>query len=159
MSSSRLPHLAPTLFMTAFAVASCANPKRIEEEPIALMRNGDRVDPPVRAIDDATTQALEAGRTMLALPSTLERVLSKVEAGQIELRFAENGRNGTSRLRRAPNPASGERVSLAQGAMFVASIAAGTLLLLNQALIPGWFCLGLAGLTAVGGLAGSNAWV
>jgi predicted unusual protein kinase regulating ubiquinone biosynthesis (AarF/ABC1/UbiB family) len=96
------------------------------------------------------TQALEAGRTMLALPSTLERVLSKVEAGQIELRFAENGRNGTSRLRRAPNPASGERVSLAQGAMFVASIAAGTLLLLNQALIPGWFCLGLAGLTAVG---------
>jgi hypothetical protein len=63
MSSSRLPHLAPTLFMTAFAVASCANPKRIDEEPIALMRNGDRVEPPVRAIDDAAIEALEAGIT------------------------------------------------------------------------------------------------
>ena len=61
MSISRFPQLAPTLFITALVAASCANPKRIEEEPITVMRNGDRIDPPNRAIDAATTQALEAG--------------------------------------------------------------------------------------------------
>ena len=61
MSSSRFPQLAPTLFITALAAASCANPKRIEEGPITVMRNGDRVDSPVRAIDAATTQAVDAG--------------------------------------------------------------------------------------------------
>ncbi len=61
MSSSRFPQLAPTLFITALAAAACANPKRIDEGPIAVMRNGERVSPPVRAIDAATTQALDAG--------------------------------------------------------------------------------------------------
>ena len=60
MSSPRFPQLAPTLFITALAAASCANPKRIEEGPITVMRNGDRVDAPVRATDAATTQAHEA---------------------------------------------------------------------------------------------------
>ena len=61
MSSSRFPQLAPTLFITALAAVACANPKRIDEGPIAVMRNGERVSPPVRAIDAATTQALDAG--------------------------------------------------------------------------------------------------
>jgi hypothetical protein len=63
MSSPRFPQLAPTLFITALAAASCANPKRIEEGPITVMRNGDRVDAPVHATDAATTQALEASIT------------------------------------------------------------------------------------------------
>jgi hypothetical protein len=61
MSSSRFPQLAPTLFITALAATSCANPKRIDEGPITIMRNGDRVDPPNRAVDAATTSALESG--------------------------------------------------------------------------------------------------
>ena len=61
MSSSRFPQLAPTLFITALAAAACANPKRIDEGPITVMRNGERVDAPVRAMDAATTQALDAG--------------------------------------------------------------------------------------------------
>ena len=61
MSSSRFPQLAPTLFITALAAAACANPKRIDEGPITVMRNGERVNPPVRAVDAATTQALDAG--------------------------------------------------------------------------------------------------
>lgn len=61
MSNSRFPQLAPILFITALAAASCANPKRIDEGPITVMRNGDRVDAPIRAIDAATTQALDAG--------------------------------------------------------------------------------------------------
>ena len=61
MSNSRFPQLAPALFITALAAASCANPKRIDEGPITVMRNGDRVEAPIRAIDAATTQALDAG--------------------------------------------------------------------------------------------------
>jgi predicted unusual protein kinase regulating ubiquinone biosynthesis (AarF/ABC1/UbiB family) len=96
------------------------------------------------------SQALDAGRTMLALPATLERVLSKVEAGQIEIRVAEDGRNGTSRVaRRARNGGRAAGSGLASVAIAACSLAAGTVLLLNQALVPGWFCLGLAGLAAV----------
>ena len=61
MSSTRFPQLAPTLFIAALAAAACANPKRIDDGPITVMRNGERVNPPVRAIDAATTQALDAG--------------------------------------------------------------------------------------------------
>lgn len=59
MSSSRFPQLAPTLFITALVVAGCA-PKRIDELPIAIMRNGDRVADPTSAVDAATTRALES---------------------------------------------------------------------------------------------------
>ncbi|MEO6528060.1 MAG: hypothetical protein ABIP93_15675 [Gemmatimonadaceae bacterium] len=58
MSTSRFPQLAPTLFITA--LAACANPKHIHEDPIALMRNGEKIEAPLRTIDAATTQALEA---------------------------------------------------------------------------------------------------
>ena len=58
MSTSRIPQLAPTLFISA--IAACANPKRVQEEPITVMRNGDRIETPVRSIDAATTQSLEA---------------------------------------------------------------------------------------------------
>lgn len=58
MSISRFPQLAPTLFIGA--LAACANPKRVNEDPIAMMRNGDRVESPVKSMDAATTQALEA---------------------------------------------------------------------------------------------------
>jgi hypothetical protein len=62
MSSPRFPQLAPTLFITALVAAGCANNKRIDEGPITIMRNGDRVDAtPARAIDAATTQSLESG--------------------------------------------------------------------------------------------------
>ena len=61
MSSSRFPQLAPTIFITALAASACTTPKRIEEGPITVMRNGARVDSPTRAVDAATTRALEAG--------------------------------------------------------------------------------------------------
>jgi tetratricopeptide (TPR) repeat protein len=59
MSSSRFPQLAPTLFITALIAAGCAT-KRIDEMPITIMRNGDRVAEPTRATDAATTEALNA---------------------------------------------------------------------------------------------------
>ena len=54
-----LPQLAPTIFIASLA-AACANPKRIDEGPITMMGNGDRVESPNRVIDNATTQSLEA---------------------------------------------------------------------------------------------------
>jgi hypothetical protein len=59
MSASRFPQLAPTLFIGALAACS-ANPKRIHEEPITVMHNGERIEAPVKVLDAATTQALEA---------------------------------------------------------------------------------------------------
>ena len=60
MSRIRIAHLAPTLFITALASA-CMGVKHVDEGPITVMHNGDRVADPVRATDVATTQALEAG--------------------------------------------------------------------------------------------------
>jgi hypothetical protein len=98
MSSPRFPQLAPTLFITALAAASCANPKRIEEGPITVMRNGDRVDAPVHAIDAATTQALEAGVTgrerrdsiaAVAFASCAPSVCAALGRGEVALGMTE----------------------------------------------------------------------
>ncbi len=98
MSSSRFPQLAPTLFITALAAASCANPKRIDEGPITVMRNGDRVDPPTHAIDAATTQALDAGITgrerrdsiaAVAFASCAPSVCAALGRGEVALGMTE----------------------------------------------------------------------
>jgi predicted unusual protein kinase regulating ubiquinone biosynthesis (AarF/ABC1/UbiB family) len=97
------------------------------------------------------TQALEAGRTMLTLPATLERVLAKVEAGQIEVRLAEDGHNGAGRGRfgRRRGAARQDSGGLAGAAIFAVSLAAGVVLMMNQLLTPGWFCFALAGIAAL----------
>jgi hypothetical protein len=98
MSSSRFPQLAPTLFITALAASACANPKRIEEGPITVMRNGDRVDAPVHAIDAATTQALDAtiaGRerrdsiSAVAFASCAPSVCAALGRGEVALGMTE----------------------------------------------------------------------
>ena len=96
------------------------------------------------------TQMLDAGRSLLTLPVTVERVLSRIEAGQLEVRIAEDGRDGratatTGRARRRVGrpPLNG----LAVFAISLASLAAGVDLALNQLLLPAWFCLILAALT------------
>ena len=96
---------------------------------------------------------LEAGRTMLVLPSTLERVLSKLDAGELEVRIAEDGRNGTVRGRTVRGRRASVRSS-ARGAAIpltvcLAGLAAGTALAVNQLLLPGYLCLALGGLAAL----------
>jgi predicted unusual protein kinase regulating ubiquinone biosynthesis (AarF/ABC1/UbiB family) len=95
------------------------------------------------------TQLLDAGRTMLVLPATLERVLSKVEAGQIEVHVAENGvvRGRASRgSRGAARQGSGVLPAVVMG---VAAFAAGVVLTLNLFVVPAWFCFGLAALAVI----------
>ena len=96
MPTSRFPQLAPTLFITA--VAACANPKRVQEEPITVMRNGDRIEAPVRAIDAATTQALEAriqGREQrdslaaVALGQCAQAICAALGRGELALGMTE----------------------------------------------------------------------
>jgi hypothetical protein len=97
MSRSRFPQLAPTIFVTAF-LAACASGKRIDEDPITVMRNGDRVSEPSRAIDAATTQALEArieGRakrdaiTAAAFADCDPGVCAALGRGELSLRMTE----------------------------------------------------------------------
>jgi predicted unusual protein kinase regulating ubiquinone biosynthesis (AarF/ABC1/UbiB family) len=97
------------------------------------------------------TQVLDAGRTLLTLPGALERVLSRMETGQLEVRIAEDGRDGTATVfaRRARRRAARQPLSgLAAFAITIASLAAGVVLALNQLVLPAWFCLALAALAA-----------
>jgi predicted unusual protein kinase regulating ubiquinone biosynthesis (AarF/ABC1/UbiB family) len=92
-------------------------------------------------------QVLDAGRVSLTLPSTFERVLAKLEAGELEVQFGEDGRNGTSR--RGRRSSSTRAPSLAAPLIAcVALLAAGVALQVNTLVLPGWFCLGLGGLLA-----------
>lgn len=56
MTSSRIPQLAPTLFISALIMSGCAQ-KHVDEYPITIMKNGDRVTEPTRVADAAATQA------------------------------------------------------------------------------------------------------
>lgn len=97
MSNPKFPQLAPTMFITAL-VAACANPKRVDEVPLTLMHNGDRVESPNRTIDGATTQALEAriaGRerrdslTAVALANCSADVCAALGRGEVALGMTE----------------------------------------------------------------------
>jgi hypothetical protein len=97
MSNSKFPQLAPTIFITAL-VASCANPKRVDEVPLTLMHNGDRVASPTRAVDAATTQALEAriaGRerrdslTAVALANCVADICAALGRGEVAIGMTE----------------------------------------------------------------------
>jgi predicted unusual protein kinase regulating ubiquinone biosynthesis (AarF/ABC1/UbiB family) len=97
------------------------------------------------------TQFMDAGRTMLLLPATIERVLARVEAGQIEVRVNEDGLNGTGRGRTSRarrGTARQESNGLARAAISIAALAAGVALMLEQQPNPGWFCLALGALAA-----------
>ena len=97
MSKNRIPQLAPTIFVTALA-AACANPKRIDEAPITVMRNGDRIESPNRTTDAATTQSLEAGiagrerrdsLTAVAFASCSASVCAALGRGEVALGMNE----------------------------------------------------------------------
>jgi predicted unusual protein kinase regulating ubiquinone biosynthesis (AarF/ABC1/UbiB family) len=99
---------------------------------------------------DVLQQALAAGRVALALPTTLERVLTKLEAGQLEIRVAEDGvapRGPAGRMRRS---AAARRGSNTVVPLLVCAIAfgSGVILTLSQVVVAGWFCLGVGALAA-----------
>src|SRR5947207_5411976 len=98
MTPNKFPQLAPTMFIGALVAAACANPKRVDEGPITVMRNGDRVENPSRTLDVATMQALEsrlAGRerrdslTAVALANCTADGCAALGRGELSLGMTE----------------------------------------------------------------------
>ncbi len=109
-----------------------------------------------QTIQQVLTQVLESGRILLNLPRSLKSIITKLETGQIEVKLADGSRNGRARHgrgrgrdRRTEESSSGLG-SLAWVAVFLAEIAGGIVLTMEHQPTPGWFCLGLAGITALG---------
>jgi predicted unusual protein kinase regulating ubiquinone biosynthesis (AarF/ABC1/UbiB family) len=102
-------------------------------------------------------QLLDTGRVLLALPRSLEQVITGLETGQIEVKLASNGPTGWIGLRgRRSGRNNGESSSVYSFTwlfMFVASLAGGIFLLTYaHQLIAAWFCFGLTGLALLGSL-------
>jgi len=104
------------------------------------------------------SQLLDTGRVLLALPRSLEQVMTRLESGQIEVKLASNRPGGWTGLRgllrsRRGNDASSGVWSFTWFFMFAASLSGGIFLLTDaHQFIAGWFCFGLAGLTTLGAL-------
>lgn len=105
------------------------------------------------------SQVLETGRVLLALPRSLERIITKLETGQIEVKLgsdALNGRRGRGRHgRRGRRNGNGGESAQGIGGfswalLFLAEMAGGIILTMERLAVPGWFCLGMAAVTALG---------
>ena len=109
-----------------------------------------------QTIQDIFQQILETGRVLLALPRSLEQVITKLETGQIEVRLrgssnnGRSGRRGRRRGGRGNDRAESSMGGLAWVVIFLAQMAGGIVLTIEHLPVPGWFCLGLAGVTALG---------
>ncbi len=106
-----------------------------------------------QTLQELFNQVLTTGRTLMTLPSALQQLLSRLEAGQIEVKLADNGPSGWigSRGRSRGTGASSGVHNFAWLFMFIASLAGGIFLLTDaHQFIAGWFCLSLAGLIALG---------
>jgi predicted unusual protein kinase regulating ubiquinone biosynthesis (AarF/ABC1/UbiB family) len=108
-----------------------------------------------QTIQQILSQLLDTGRTLLTLPGSLERVITKLETGQIEVKLAGSAQNGRSRRRgrRRREMSNGNAPGVGGftwAFMFAATLAGGIFLMNIHQSTPGWFCLGLAGVTALG---------
>ena len=110
-----------------------------------------------QTIQEVLNQLLATGRTLLTLPRSIERVITKLETGQIEVRLAENAPNGRSRRGHRPGRRNGSaRNGEASGAgslawvlMFIASLGGGVFLTNAHQITESWFCFALAAVTAL----------
>lgn len=108
-----------------------------------------------QTVQQVLTQLLDTGRVLLTLPKSLEQVITKIETGQIEVKLAENNGRGRSRRRGRRNNNSNREVStggsVAWAFMFAVSLAGGVFLMTTAHLmLPGWFCFGFSGVSALG---------
>jgi len=126
--------------------------------PYAQKFLGLTVEGAGQTIQQILSQLLDTGRILLTLPGSLERVITKLETGQIEVRLAGSAQNGRSRRRgRRRNNGNGNGNGNAPGIggfawalMFAATLIGGIFLMNIHQPTPGWFCLGLAGVTVLG---------
>jgi predicted unusual protein kinase regulating ubiquinone biosynthesis (AarF/ABC1/UbiB family) len=110
-----------------------------------------------QTIQEILNQLMDTGRLLLTLPRSLERAITKLETGQIEVKLTDSPRNGRSRRRgrRGGRDRGNESNASGMGSfswvmVFLAEMSGGIILTIEHQSIPGWFCLGLAGITALG---------
>lgn len=114
-----------------------------------------------QTIQQLLNQLLETGRILLALPKDLQQVISKIETGQIEVKLANSDPRdlvrfrGRRRRNRNTNVSrgsgSGGGGGLAWAFMFTVALAGGIFFMsIAHLMLPGWFCLGFAGITVLG---------
>ncbi|WP_052890759.1 ABC1 kinase family protein [Thermogemmatispora carboxidivorans] len=105
-------------------------------------------------LQELLRQMLENGRALLTLPRALERIITRFESGQIEIRLADSSTNGRSRRARngrSPNGGEGRGGTFSLTFVSLAALAAGVYLLTSVHLFTaGWFCLGLAAVAILG---------
>jgi predicted unusual protein kinase regulating ubiquinone biosynthesis (AarF/ABC1/UbiB family) len=107
-------------------------------------------------IQEALTQLIDTGRLLITLPRTVERLITQIERGQLEVKLANQTPAPKARRRHARN-GGGQAVNAGNGRaslalMFIASLGGGIYLNIIHLPTPGWFCLGMAGITALGTL-------
>ncbi len=93
-----------------------------------------------QTLQQLLSQLLETATILLKLPRSLERILTKLEAGQLEIRIGLGESRG--RLRRSDSAGSAHVFSLTLA--FVASLAGSYLFTFPHDIILTWFCLILA---------------
>ncbi len=108
-----------------------------------------------QTIQSILNQLLDAGRIMLKLPGELERVITKLETGQIEVKTdasvqmghsRRRSRNGNGNSHGGNGNGNGGSGVLASVVTFMASLGGGILLANAHQTIPGYIFMGLAGL-------------
>ncbi|HEV2581229.1 MAG TPA: AarF/ABC1/UbiB kinase family protein [Ktedonobacteraceae bacterium] len=103
-----------------------------------------------QTIQSILNQLLETGRILLKLPADLERVITRLETGQIEVKTESSAQAGQSRRRgrngNHRNGNGGGSGALASVVTFMASLGGGILLTNAHQMLPGWIFMGLAGL-------------
>lgn len=99
-------------------------------------------------VQEVLSQLLESGRVLLALPNRVEQLIDKINTGQLEVRVGSilAARHERALERRRE---SGGLSYFSKAIIFVAALGAGLYLSTTHDWIPAWFCLGLAGLTAL----------
>jgi predicted unusual protein kinase regulating ubiquinone biosynthesis (AarF/ABC1/UbiB family) len=104
-----------------------------------------------QTVEQLLAQLLEAGRILLNMPRTLEQLMNKLDAGQLEVKAHLGLPEGKSDQRKVLNlsgSTSGIN-SFAVIVVFVISITGGILLDNAHHMITSWFCFGLAAITAL----------
>lgn len=112
-----------------------------------------------QTVQDILSQLLESGRVLLELPRSIERVMSKIETGQVEVKVSQlqlgrrrrrhgrrNGDNGAT----IEVPGSSGSGQFALALVGIAAMVGGILLTNAHEMVPGWFCLGVTGVSVLG---------
>ena len=101
-----------------------------------------------RTAQDILSRLVENGRILLDLPRAMDRVIRKLETGQIEVRTADG--RGRGRRGRRGNGADAARGGLGLTVAFLAALVGGIWLAAAHLAGPSWLCLGIAGAAMLG---------